>query len=182
MYIGFLNMKSRTESFIGQASDSEIRIALSYKDSADILYDSKAYQDGIVLPYLFLVRQFLELGLKYNIEKLAKVSGHDNLLSKLNKKHKLKSIHDAFIVHYKGAKIKLKKSELCDKKYLTSLNELVNKINVHDNNSQGFRYAIDTKNEKIIKHNKKFNLKEVSDLLEDSKNILANIDEVFGLN
>lgn len=43
MYIGFLNMKSRTESFIGQASDSEIRIALSYKDSADILYNSKAY-------------------------------------------------------------------------------------------------------------------------------------------
>lgn len=178
-------MKSRTESFIGKASESDISIALYYKDSADILYNSKAYQDRIVLPYLFLVRQFLELGLKYNIKKLAKVSGCDNLLSTLNKEHGLKTIHNAFIVHYEGAKdakIELKDSELFDKKYLISLNELVDKISVHDNNSQGFRYSEDIKNKKIIKHNEKFNLKEISDLLEDSKNILANIDEVFGLS
>lgn len=175
-------MKSRTESFIGKASESDISIALHYKDSADILYNSKAYQDSIVLPYLFLVRQFLELGLKYNIKKLAKVSGCDNLLSKLNKEHKLKTIHNAFIVHYEGAKIELKDSELFDQEYLISLNELVDKISVHDNNSQGFRYSENIKNKKIIKHNEKFNLKEISDLLEDSKNILANIDEVFGLS
>ncbi|MBD3842221.1 MAG: hypothetical protein IE909_10115 [Campylobacterales bacterium] len=68
-------MNARTESFIGLASSNELRIALHYEDAAKILYDSKAYQDGLALPFLFLVRQFVELGLKYNIKKLNEVFG-----------------------------------------------------------------------------------------------------------
>lgn len=175
-------MNSRKESFIGKASESEMRIALSYKESADILFNSDSYQDGIVLPYLFLVRQFLELGLKYNIKKLANSSEHNNFLSSLNNCHDLKNIHNAFIAHYKGSKENLKISKLCDQKYLNSLNELIGKIVPLDNNSQGFRYSVDKENKKIIEVDKTFNLQEISDLLEDAKVILASIDELFILD
>ena len=57
-------MRSRTNSLIGYASDNELRIALHYQDAAEILYKSDAYTDGITLPFLFLIRQFLELGKK----------------------------------------------------------------------------------------------------------------------
>ena len=63
-------MNSRKESFIGLASENDLRIALHYVDAFKVLYESKEYQDHIVIPSLFMVRQFLELGLKYNIRKL----------------------------------------------------------------------------------------------------------------
>lgn len=175
-------MNSRKESFIGKASENEMRVALSYKESADILFNSDSYQDGIVLPYLFLIRQFLELGLKYNIKNLIEVSGRDNLKSSLNTAHDLESIYNSFIAHYKGAKKNLKLSKLCDQEYLNSLSELIGKIVPLDNNSQGFRYSVDKENKKIIEVDKTFNLQEISDLLEDSKNILANTVDVFGLD
>ena len=67
-------MNARTGAFIGQATINDLRIAIHYKESAKIIYKSESYQDGISLPALFLVRQFLELSLKHNIRKLSSVS------------------------------------------------------------------------------------------------------------
>ncbi len=69
-------MKSRRESFIGLASENDLRIALHYQGAFEVLYKSNKYQDEIVLPSLFMIRQFLELGLKYNIKKLLVASNY----------------------------------------------------------------------------------------------------------
>jgi len=175
-------MNARTQSFVGQASANEIRIALHYKDAADILYKSKAYQDGIALPFLFLVRQFLELGLKYNIKKLSQVSKCNDLMTSLNSIHDLKTIYHAFLTHYKAAKKELRVSKVGEQKYLDALEALINKIVPLDNDSQGFRYSVDKTNQKIIDQDETFNLREVFDLLADSSNILTHIEDVLGLS
>ena len=46
-------MKSRKESFIGLASENDLRIALHYVDAFKVLYESNKYQDQIVIPALF---------------------------------------------------------------------------------------------------------------------------------
>jgi len=174
-------MKERSESFIGQASSNELRIALHYKDAAEILYNSPAYQDGISLPFLFLVRQFLELGLKYNIKKLSEFSKKKDLITSLNVEHDLQIIHGAFLTHFNGAKNELKISKLKEQKYLAALATLIEKIISLDKNSQGFRYAVDKESKKLIEMDKTFNLKEVFDLLEYSSNVLAHTEDVLNL-
>ncbi|MBD3839962.1 MAG: hypothetical protein IE878_06220 [Epsilonproteobacteria bacterium] len=156
-------MNARTESFIGLASSNELRIALHYEDAAKILYDSKAYQDGLALPFLFLVRQFVELGLKYNIKKLNEVSTCDNLITALNGTHNLTKIHSAFLAH------------------LDRLEKLINKLVLLDFDSQGFRYSTDKDDNKIIEQKETFNLKEVFDLLDDTSTLLSSIEDLFGL-
>ena len=80
-------INSRKESFIGLASENDLRIALHYVDAFKVLYESNKYQDQIVIPALFLVRQFLELGLKYNIRKLSSISVSTNLINDLSNTH-----------------------------------------------------------------------------------------------
>ena len=174
-------MNSRTNSLIGHASSNDLRIALHYEDAARILYESDAYQDHIVLPSLFLIRQFLELSLKYNIRKLNKVSSSNFLVGKLNQVHDLDKIHEAFLEHYKSVKTIQGKGKILDKKYLDSLNEIIKKISLLDSSSQGFRYTENTTGEKIIPVDENYNLKDVFDLLEDTSNFLTNLEEEFGL-
>lgn len=177
---GVQNMNARTESFIGLASSDELRIALDYEDAAQVLYKSKAYQDHLALPFLFLVRQFLELGLKYNIKKLSEVSAC-NKMKILNSTHDLTKIHNEFLVHYKGAKKKLNIRGIKEQEYLDNLKELVNKLAPLDYGSQGFRYSIGKNGNKIIEQETTFNLKEVFDLLEGTSTLLSSTEYVFGL-
>ncbi len=172
-------MNSRTRSLIGLSSDNDLRIALHYQDAAEILYKSSAYQDGIILPTLFLIRQFLELSLKYNIRQLNKVSSCDNLIGKLNKVHDLLKIHESFIAHYENVKVikNIKKGE--DQKYLDDLKTLVCKISLHDSGSQGFRYSKNIDDEKIINSQEIFNLKEVFGLLEKTSDFIFSIEEIL---
>ncbi|MEW8441341.1 MAG: hypothetical protein AB2689_24595 [Candidatus Thiodiazotropha taylori] len=174
-------MKSRTESLIGQASSDDIRIALNYKDAAIILFKSDAYQDGITLPALFLIRQFLELGLKYNIRKLNSVSLCDELVSNLTKEHDLNKLHKAFISHYKSTKAVKNISGLKEQGYLDALKMLTEKISLLDGKSQGFRYSRNTNSHKMIALEETFILANVFKLVEDSGNFLASIDDLFCL-
>jgi len=175
-------MKNRTESFIGLASSDDLRIALHYKEAAQILYNSAAYQDGITLPFLFLVRQYLELSLKYNIKKLNKNSSCNNLVADINREHDLNKIHTAFIAHYTDVKNDKNIINLLDEKLLKDLDTLISKISLLDTKSQGFRYALNTFNQKIIGHEETFNLKYVYDLLDNTNNLLTHTEEVFNLN
>jgi len=175
-------MNSRIGAFIGQASHNDLRIAINYKDSAQVLYDSKAYQDGISLPALFLVRQFLELSLKYNIRKLNEVSSSSNLMNELSNTHDLTKIHNSFIEHYTSVKRIKNISGLKEKKYLDALKDLINIISLLDSGSQGFRYTENTAGQKIIDQGEVFNLKDVFDLLNDSSNILVHTEDILGLN
>lgn len=174
-------MNARTESFIGLASSNELRIALHYEDAARILYKSDAYQDGLALPFLFLVRQFLELGLKYNIKKLNEVSACNNLMTSLSGTHDLTKIHAAFLAHYKSAKKELGISKTKEHKYLKQLEELINKLVALDYDSQGFRYSIDKDDNKIIEQEETFNLEEIFNLLEDTSTLLSSVEDLFGL-
>jgi len=175
-------MNARTESFIGIASDNDLRIALHYKDAAKVLYKSNAYQDGISLPFLFLIRQFLELALKYNIKKLNEISSINYLMGKLYKVHDLNKIHEAFLQHYRNVKNIQGNKDTSDQEYLDILNTLIKNISSLDSNSQGFRYAENTEKVKIISTEETFDLKAVFELLEDTSNFLAHITDEFGLN
>ena len=171
-------MNLRTESFIGLSSSNDLRIALHYQDAAEILYKSNAYQDGIVLPTLFLVRQFLELILKYNIRTLNNVSSCNNLITKINIEHDLVKIHDAFLAHYKSVKAIKNIKDKNDKKYLSDLKVIINKIALHDSGSQGFRFCKNKEEGKIIAPQETYDLKEVFDLLENTSNFLVSIEEM----
>ena len=175
-------MNARTESFIGQASSNDLRIALHYQDAAEILYNSNAYQDGITLPALFLVRQFLELGLKFNIKKLNEISSCNDLMTNLNKEHNLNNIYGAFLAHHKNVKNILGIKKVPEQKYLNNLKALIEKILLFDSDSQGFRYSEDRDGDKIIDPEKTYNLKEVFDLLEDASCFLANLQDELGLS
>lgn len=175
-------MPSRIESFIGLASSDDLRIALHYKNAAQILYKSNDYQDIISLPFLFLTRQFLELGLKYNIKILNEVSTCNDLITNLNNVHELNKLYQAFLAHYKNVKKIKKINGLSEKKLLEGLKKLIDKISLLDFNSQGYRYSESKKGKKLIKHEETFNLNEIFVLLEDSSNFLSGVEYVLCLN
>jgi len=175
-------MNSRIESFIGQASSNDLRIALHYKNAAEILYKSNAYQDCIVLPTLFMIRQFLELSIKYNIRKLNEVSLSNNLIGQLHTVHDLNKIHEAFIAHYKSVKSVKSMKGIFDKNFLDNLNTLIIKISLLDFNSQGFRYSTTKTGAKIITEEETYNLKYIFDLLEGVSDFLTNLEDEFYLN
>lgn len=178
----------RKQSFIGRSSENDLRIALHYAEAFNILYNSKGYQDIIILPALFMVRQFLELGLKYNIKKLSTISQSHNLMGKdkygklnINKVHSLTSLHDAFIEHFKGAQKIMLLSQLGVGKHLDDLNTLVTKISLLDEDSQGFRYTENSSGQKIIDKNEHVNLQDIYDLMDNVSSLLGNTEEIFGL-
>lgn len=172
---------SRKESFIGQASSNDLRIALHYEDAFNVLYESKKYQDHIVIPALFLVRQFLELGLKYNIKKLSQISKSKNLVDKLSKTHCLTALYGSFVEHYKLAKKEIGFEIIENVKLLQDLKSLVQCISVFDNGSMGYRYSSDKNNKKMIDLGATYNLEEVKKLLENTSVLLTHIEDVFGL-
>lgn len=174
-------MKSRKESFIGLASENDLKIALHYVDAFKVLYESNKYQDQIVIPALFLIRQFLELGLKYNIRKLSSISGSSNLINDLSKTHDLCKIYGSFLDHYKNAKKNLGISGLKDGNLLKDLDSLVNLIIPFDNDSMGYRYSEDQNGNKLIDINSTHNLENVYKLLETTSCFISSTEDVFGL-
>ena len=174
-------MKSRKESFIGLASENDLKIALHYVDAFKVLYESNKYQDQIVIPALFLIRQFLELGLKYNIRKLSSISGSSNLINDLSKTHDLCKIYGSFLDHYKNAKKNLGISGLKDGNLLKDLDSLVNLIIPFDNDSMGYRYSEDQNGNKLIDINSTYNLENVYKLLETTSCFISSTEDVFGL-
>lgn len=174
-------MRSRKESFIGLASESDLRIALHYQDAFEVLYNSNKDQDHIVIPALFLVRQFLELGLKYNIRILSTVSGSTELLNDLSKTHNLEKLHWAFLDHYIKAKLNLNIKPIKDNDLLRDLKQLVNIINPLDNNSVGYRYTNDKNGNKLIGLDETYNLENVHKILENVSLLLSATEDVFGL-
>jgi HEPN domain-containing protein len=174
-------MKSRKESFIGLASENDLKIALHYVDAFKVLYESNKYQDQIVIPALFLIRQFLELGLKYNIRKLSSISGSSNLINDLSKTHDLCKIYGSFLDHYKNAKKNLEISGLKDGNLLKDLDSLVNLIIPFDNDSMGYRYSEDQNGNKLIDINSTHNLENVYKLLETTSCFISSTEDVFGL-
>lgn len=172
-------MNSRTGSLVGLASDNDLRIALHYEDAAKILYNSNAYQDGIVLPTLFLIRQYLELILKYNIKKLNKISLCNDLTKRLNQEHDLVKIHSAFVVHYKDVKTIKKIIDTGDKSFLEHLNNLISEISKLDAGSQGFRYSESKNGEKIIRPQEIYDLEKTFCLLSKVSDFLSCIEDMY---
>lgn len=174
-------LSSRSGAFIGAEASSDLRIAIRFSEAFKVLYNSDKYQDEIVMPALFLVRQFLELGLKYNIRQLAPHSKSQNLIKNLSNTHDLTKLYASFSEHYKLAKRSLELTELEDDTYLADLKSLVDEINKFDNNSTGYRYSTDKDGTPQIDENATFNLSPIGALLNNVVNFLAHIEDVFGL-
>jgi len=173
----------RKESFIGLSSSNDLKIALYYKEAFEILYKSKGYQDHIAIPALFMIRQFLELGLKYNIRVLSKISKTKNLLNELTSTHNLEKIHNSFLDHYLNSKKNLNFKKIQDENMLIKLKDLIDKILPLDYGSMGYRYSEDKENNKLIEMDKRFNLEEINNLLNDNdiETFFVSIESIFGL-
>lgn len=174
-------MKSRRESFIGLASENDLRIALHYQGAFEVLYKSNKYQDEIVLPSLFMIRQFLELGLKYNIKKLLVASKSSDSFDSLSKEHKLDKLHNSFLGYYRQAKIELSIKNIKDYQLLSDLKSLVDLVIVFDNNSMGYRYSANNNGDKQIPNTSSYNLENIYRLQENVITLLTGIDEIFRL-
>ena len=172
-------LSSRSGAFIGAEASSDLRIAVRFSQAFKVLYNSDKYQDEIVMPALFLVRQFLELGLKYNIRQLAPHSKSQNLINKLSKMHDLTKLYVSFSEHYKFAKRSLELTELEDDTYLADLKSLVDEINKFDNKSTGYRYSTDKDGTLQIDENATFNLSPIGALLDNVVNFLAHIEDIL---
>ena len=170
-------MNTRKESFIGLASENDLRIALHYVDAFKVLYESKEYQDHIVIPSLFMVRQFLELGLKYNIKKLTSNNSNQILSS-----HNLKDIHNHFLGVYRKKKTDLQINKVKDGKYLNDLKSLIDLIMPFDNDSMGYRYSEDNNGKKLIDRDSTYNLENVYKLLESTSCFISSIEDMFVLS
>lgn len=157
-------MKTREGTLIGDASSYDLRIALHFETAFNVLYQSEEPIDYIVLPALFMVRQFLELGLKESIRNLSPMSKSKNLVNSLNQTHDLKSLHNSFIEHYQI--VTKSQGKLLDSRCLEDLEKLVEKISYFDNNSMGYRYSTNRKGQKLIESNATYNLKPISKLVE----------------
>jgi hypothetical protein len=175
-------MRNRTNSLIGLASADELRIALHYKAAAQCLYNSNEFQDHIALPFLFLVRQYLELGLKYNIRKLDEIHPCSQSVSVLTKTHDLNDLYNHFINCYNDTKNNQNATNLSDEPLLKNLDMLIIEISSLDSKSQGFRYSLDKKNQKIIPIEKVFDLKKVFELFVSTSSLITHTEDVFNQN
>lgn len=143
--------------YLGYSSGNNETYALQYSVAFEALInsrDSLRAKEGLVdLPMLFLLRHYLELYLKHNIDYFKDYSGSNELVGRLDKTHDLKKLYSAFKTHLS---LSFKKLSIdCElhsqiNTYQNSLQLLIDKISVLDNESFSFRYAFDRNGNKYL--------------------------------
>ena len=132
----------RKNALIGNDYD-DYSLALQYQRAYKTLLISNNSIDTIAMPILYLLRHYLELLLKINIQYFSKYSGSKNLLHKLGNTHGLKTLENSFIEHYKLAtelhSLNITRQDIDISKH--ALSQLIDKLNSIDSYSQSFRYV-----------------------------------------
>ena len=168
--------QSRRYSRIGMSSDNNFVYAMQYYTSFEILYDSNAAVDTIALPLLYTMRHYLELIMKYNIEYFHEFSGSNNMVGKAI--HTLSSLHNAFKEHWLLVKRRFN-IKTYDTKLLSSLSELIDKLNEVDSYAVSFRYSHNKNKDKNFSWLDAINIYELKILLDDARILLNHSIDVF---
>lgn len=157
------------KSYIGTISTTNTSYALQYQDAFEYLYNnrSKIISEAKLcdIPLIYLLRHYLELSFKYNIEYFKDYSNTNELVSNLYATHDLNKLYPAFKKHFDESISTFINSddELKNKikLYFKNLKKLNDKIIELDNYSVSFRYS----------HNKdgskNFNLNDEIDLINE---------------
>ena len=140
-------------SFIGMVSDSYSIYACQYKEAFERLYDFQMSIDTIIMPTMFLMRHYLELILKYNIQYFSKYSDKKDCMKILNQEHNLEKLADCFKTHW-NIVVKKYNLEVNDKEYVNNFKELINIIVSLDKKSMSFRYPKDKDGNKFFDYKK----------------------------
>ena len=161
-------------------SHDNFEYAIQYKKAFLTLYESNQSIDTIALPMMFLVRHYLELALKYNIEYFHEFSdlGCNDL--DLQKEHKLQPLSNCFCKHFKNIFDKIDIPQKKTLEYFIALDELVNILNRLDKQSMSFRYSHNKKNtQKHLEGMLQINIDEIKLLLSRIEPLLVNSIDVF---
>ena len=119
--------------------NTRLAYAYQYQEAFKILVEKHRGGSHLLLPALFMLRQYLELILKEKIEYLSQFSNSKSMLNKLNSEHKLTSLSGAFIEHYQKSKNTLNLNSN-DTKYIESFKSLSGFFEKLDDYSYTFRY------------------------------------------
>ncbi len=176
-----MNLIDNKLSYVGMHSHDNFEYAIQYKKAFFTLYESGQPIDTIALPMMFLLRHYLELALKYNIEFFQEFSSLDCNNIDLQKEHKLYPLSNCFREHLGNVfdKIKIPKEETLE--YFIALNELVNIVNHLDKQSMSFRYSHNNKTnaQKHLDWRLQINFDEIKLLLDNLQPLLVNSIDVF---
>ncbi len=168
-------------SYVGMHSHDNFEYAIQYKKAFFTLYESGQPIDTIALPMMFLLRHYLELALKYNIEYFQEFSGLDCKNIDLQKEHKLQPLSNCFCIHFKNIfdKIEIPQKQILA--YFIALDELVNILNRLDKQSMSFRYSHNNKKhtQKHLEWMLQINFDEIKLLLNRLEPLLVNSIDVF---
>ncbi len=129
-------------SHIGMHSNDNFVYATQYEKAFKVLYNSKEAIDTIALPLLYLLRHYIELSLKANIEYLSEFSGSKAKVK--DTEHILQPLANAFREHWTIVVKKYSIKETESKDYFLVLYELVSILEEFDQSSMSFRYSHDT--------------------------------------
>ncbi len=177
----------RKYALIGDDYDDYI-LALQYQRAYKTLLISSNSIDTIAMPILYLLRHYLELLLKTNIQYFSKYSKSDNLIEKLNQTHELEKLKNSFFEHYKSAtknhSLSITFQEINIAKQ--ALSELIDKLDSIDKHSHSFRYVYNNeKNKQFEDQDRQFedaiyiNFHELINCLEEGEKILLYSIDIF---
>lgn len=167
-------------SYIGYTPEKNASYAIQYQETFEFLFnkreDAKKESKSIDLPLFYLLRHYLELSFKYNIEYFKDYSGKNDYLTKLYNTHKVSDLYTAFKIHFEKSfealslEIELKEQI---KNYFIELDKLVDILSKLDDNGISFRYSDDRNGIENIDLNYKVNLiEEIAKPYKSCKDLL----------
>jgi hypothetical protein len=151
----------------------------------DDVADSGVHADRISYPILFLMRHFLELGLKANIRHFSRYSGRtDHIRSKA---HELTPLFDAFQLHMEGTMQAAEKFDIPVEKndtdalqeHIEKMSRFIARMDILDKGSDAFRYPVNKEYEKIFAHDQQVNLVEMIRQLDECSLLLTHTKDAW---
>ncbi|MEZ9573375.1 hypothetical protein AB4249_08105 [Vibrio sp. 10N.261.55.F4] len=169
--------KARRFSHIGMSSDCNLSYAWQYQNAYEVLYKSNAPADTIALPMLYIMRHYLELALKFNIDYFHEYSGSRNMVGK--SVHSLSSLSNAFKEHWKLTKDRYNITvEDCE--MLRYFSNLVKQLDELDSYAISFRYSHDRELNKNFQWLDTVDVYKLNELFESATTLLNHSVDVFG--
>ncbi len=170
----------RKSSLIGDNFD-DYSLARQYQNAYKVLLSSTLAIDTIAMPILYLIRHYLELLLKINIEYFSNYSNSNCYLTKSTDTHELKKLNEAFFHHYNRAveNIVLNISDEEIDNVKNALSNIIDRLDDIDKSSQSFRYVYDKKKKRQFEKSQYIDFHELIALLEEGEKILLYSIDIF---
>ena len=167
-------------SYIGFTPQKNASYAVQYQEAFEFMFNNrknaKKESKLVDLPLLYLLRHYLELSFKYNIEYFKNYSGKSDYLTKLNDTHKIDFLYEAFKLHFDESfkKVTVEKDlRIQINDYFVELRKLVDTLSKLDNDGVSFKYSDDKNGVENIDSEQKIDLiEEIAKPYKNSKDLL----------